>query len=148
MVYAVVVFVWLGILTYLVWQQKSFLQALFPRAGERDIRRKFEEILKTVEDFKLDLKKTTMEMEEAKKRELSHISRVRLLRYNPYEDTGGDQSFTVALLDAKGSGIILTSLHARSQTRVFAKPVSEGKGSTYRFSKEEEHVVKKAMNNG
>src|SRR3989338_10810683 len=121
-----VAFVWLGILTYSIWQQRNFLQSLFPRHKEREIRKKFEELLEEVKNFKGDLKGIDLDLDNLKKEGLLHISRFKLLRYNPYEDTGGDQSFSIALLDERGSGIVLTSLHARSGTRVFAKPVIEG----------------------
>ncbi|MBI2018401.1 DUF4446 family protein [Candidatus Daviesbacteria bacterium] len=137
--------VWLGVLSFLIWKQGNFLQSLFPKDGKRDIRRKFEEVLEALEEFKEESKKTKADLDELREEGLLHISRFWLLRYNPYEDTGGDQSFTVALLDTRGSGFVLTSLHARSQTRVFAKPITDGKSSKYRLSKEEEEVVKKAM---
>lgn len=137
--------IWLGVLSFLIWQQRQFLRSLFPKSGERDIRRKFEEVLKAIEEFRKESKKTKVDLDEVKEAGLLHVSRFGLLRYNPYEDTGGDQSFTVALLDMRGSGFVLTSLHARSQTRVFAKPITDGKSSKYRLSKEEEEVVKKAM---
>jgi len=48
---------WAGVLTYFVWRQENFLKSLFPKSGERDIRKKFEENLKTIEDYGLDLGK-------------------------------------------------------------------------------------------
>ncbi len=121
------VFVWLGILSFVIWQQGNFLKLLFPRSGEGDIRKKFDEIARIVD------------------KNNKHIQRVYLSRYNPYDETGGDQSFSVAILDNEGTGIVVTSLHARSGTRVFAKPVIKGKSSKYQFSKEEELVIKKAL---
>lgn len=78
-------------------------------------------------------------------RDLGQIQKVALLRYNPYGDTGGDMSFSVALLNGLGSGVVLTSLHSRSGTRVFAKEVEAGKQGRHEFSKEEQEVVKKAL---
>ena len=52
---------------------------------------------------------------------LRAFQRVGLVRYNPFEETGGNQSFALALLDAEGNGWVLSSLHARSGTRVYAK---------------------------
>lgn len=49
-----------------------------------------------------------------------------LVRFNPFEDTGGNQSFALALLDAHGDGVIVSSLHARNMTRVYAKAVVGG----------------------
>lgn len=137
--------IWLGVLSLIIWQQNQFLKSLFPKSGSRDIRKKFEEIISTVEDFKIRLSDLDSQVEETKSQGLQHIQKVELLRFNPYNDTGGDQSFTVCLLDSQGSGVVVTSLHARSGTRVFGKGVKLGKSSRYQLSKEEELVIKKAM---
>ncbi len=50
-----------------------------------------------------------------------------IVRFNPFEDTGGNQSFVVALLDADANGVILTSLHARAGTRVYLRTVVGGR---------------------
>lgn len=55
------------------------------------------------------------------------FQRVGLVRYNPFEETGGNQSFALALLDATGNGWVLSSLHARSGTRVYAKAITAGR---------------------
>lgn len=142
---ALVVIAWLGVLTFFILRQKFFLKSLFPKSGERDIRKKFVEIIAGIKGFKLDLGNLRKDLENIKVDSTTHIQKVELLRFNPYEDTGGDQSFTICLLNKKGSGVIVTSLHARSGTRIFAKPVIEGKGK-YELSKEEEQVLKKALN--
>ena len=54
------------------------------------------------------------------------FQRVGLVRYNPFEDTGGNQSFALAMLDAKGDGWVMSSLHARTGTRFYAKAVIAG----------------------
>jgi len=72
------------------------------------------------------------------------IQKVGVIRYNPFSDAGGDQSFAIALLDAEGSGLVISSLHSRTETRVFAKPVRAGR-STYSLSDEEQQAVKKAL---
>ena len=58
------------------------------------------------------------------------IQRVGVVRYNPFADTGSNQSFVLAMLDAAGDGFVLSSLHSRQQTRVFLKQVSNGKADT------------------
>ena len=54
------------------------------------------------------------------------FQRVGLVRFNPFEDTGGNQSFALALLDAEGNGWVLSSLHARTGTRIYAKAIRGG----------------------
>lgn len=140
-----VIFSWLGILTFLTWQQNKFLKLLFPKSGERDIRKKFEEVIKKVEGFKDEVVGLDQRIGDYQKEGLGHTQRVSLLRFNPYNDTGGDQSFTICLLDNEGSGVVLTSLHARSGTRVFAKEIKAGKSVKYELSKEEQEVIKQAL---
>ncbi len=72
------------------------------------------------------------------------IQKVAVIRYNPFSDTGGDQSFAIALLDSLGNGVVLSSLHSRTDTRVFAKPVQSGR-SKYQLSDEEQDAIKKAL---
>ena len=68
------------------------------------------------------------------------LQHVGLVRFNPFEDTGSDQSFAIALLDDRRDGIVLSSLHGRGQTRVFAKPV-EGGESSHALSAEEAEAI-------
>ncbi|MCR4305739.1 MAG: DUF4446 family protein [Candidatus Daviesbacteria bacterium] len=137
--------IWLGVLSFFVWQQNKFLQSLFPKSGERDIRKKFTEVIKVVEGFRGELSDLESRVIVLKDKGSEHIQRVELLRFNPYDDTGGNISFTVCFLDNKGTGIVLTSLHARSGTRVFGKEILLGKSKKFELSKEEEAVIKKAM---
>jgi hypothetical protein len=71
------------------------------------------------------------------------FSRVGLVRYNPFEETGGNQSFALALLDANGDGWVLSSLHARTGTRIYAKSVVKGR-SDAAVSEEESAAIKQA----
>lgn len=75
------------------------------------------------------------------------IRNVGLVRFNPFPDAGGDQSFAIALLDAEGTGLVLSSLHARTDTRVFAKPVQTGR-SRYPLSEEEQDAIRRALTPG
>ena len=51
---------------------------------------------------------------------------VSLVRFNNFDDTGGNQSFALALADPEANGVVISSLHARNQTRVYAKAVARG----------------------
>lgn len=54
------------------------------------------------------------------------VQGVALVRFNTFEDTGGNQSFALALLDPAGDGVVLNSLHARNQTRLYARAIRGG----------------------
>lgn len=72
------------------------------------------------------------------------LQRVGIVRYNPFADTGGQQSFAVALLDARGSGFVISSLHSRQATRVYLKQVSQGRSDTA-LSDEESEAIRRAL---
>ena len=74
---------------------------------------------------------------------LRAFQRVGLVRFNPFEETGGNQSFALALLDAEGNGWVLSSLHARSGTRVYAKAIKGGR-SEAALSEEETAAIRQA----
>ncbi|MBU1118009.1 DUF4446 family protein [Patescibacteria group bacterium] len=73
------------------------------------------------------------------------IQKTHLLRFNPFDDVGGDQSFILVLLDKDNSGILLTSLHHRSFTRIYAKSIKKGQGDNITLSKEEKSAILKAI---
>jgi hypothetical protein len=66
--------------------------------------------------------------------------KISIVRFNPFGDTGGDQSFSLAVLDGHDSGYVLTSIHGRQGTRVYVKPVDFGK-SKYTLSAEEQQSL-------
>ncbi len=72
------------------------------------------------------------------------IQRVGLVRFNPFEDTGGNQSFALALTDKKGDGFIVSSLHARTGTRLYAKAIVAGR-SDATLSAEEAEALRLAL---
>jgi hypothetical protein len=68
------------------------------------------------------------------------FQRIGLVRFNPFEDTGGNQSFALALLDAEDDGIVLSSLHSRGGTRIYTKAVAGGRPEAA-LSEEEAHAL-------
>jgi hypothetical protein len=77
---------------------------------------------------------------------LGIIEKVSLLRFNPFEDLGSDQSFILCLLDHSHSGVIITSLHHRNFTRIYAKPIKNGEGDKITLSKEEKSAILNTIN--
>lgn len=72
------------------------------------------------------------------------IQKIGFKRFNPFEHTGGDQSFALALLDRKNNGVIISSLYTRDGVRVYAKRVEAG-ASKHPLSAEEHEVLRQAM---
>lgn len=72
------------------------------------------------------------------------ISRRALIRYDAYNELSGQQSMSIALLDERGSGVVLTCIHHRDQARVYAKQILEGRGEL-ELSPEEAEAVSTAL---
>lgn len=75
------------------------------------------------------------------------LQRIGVVRFNPFNDVGGDQSFSVALLDAKGDGLVISSLFSRRESRVYVKPLEKGQ-SKYNLSDEEQQAIQLAAGQG
>lgn len=69
------------------------------------------------------------------------LQRVNMLRYDAFDDVGGEQSFSVALLNRRGDGIMLTSVYSRMDVRVYAKAIEKGRAG-HALSSEEERVLR------
>lgn len=71
------------------------------------------------------------------------IRGVGIVRYNAFDGVGGDQSFSVALVDGNGRGAVLTGLHVRDEVRVYAKPLENWR-SSYSLSADEQRALSQA----
>lgn len=140
-----VIVVWLLILSYIIYRERNYLRQLFPKGEGRDIRDKFSEVIAALEETQRRDVNLNKNLKELYKEGLGHIQRMALVRYNPYGDTGGNMSFSFSLLDGRGTGVVITSLHTRAGTRIYAKEVKAGK-SELQLSKEETEVIRQALN--
>ncbi len=83
------------------------------------------------------------EFKKEQEKNLAAFKKIGLIRYNPFREKGGDQSFSLALLDENDKGFVLTAIHTREGVRVFTKPVIKGE-SQYQLSDEEKEAIKKS----
>ena len=73
------------------------------------------------------------------------IHKVGIIRFNPFKDVGGNQSFAIALLNGKDCGIVISSLYTREGTRIYSKDVKNGISDKYPLTDEEEQAIKMAQ---
>ena len=86
------------------------------------------------------LRRDVRALDSSVARSVQHIG---LVRYNPFEEAGGDQSFALALLDRLGNGVVISSLHGRTTTRFYVKAVKAGQ-PVLSLSEEEAMALKQA----
>lgn len=118
--------------------QKTFLRGKNGADLEKvvlDNKVKTEELLKQAKDL-------YQQTEEIRNHSLKSIHKVGLLRFNPFREIGGDQSFSLALLDDDNSGAIISSLYSREGVRIYAKSVQKGDSIKHPLTEEEKHAIK------
>jgi hypothetical protein len=101
------------------------------------------EILANFEDLELNLEELSEKFEKLKKEQKFSVQKIGIVRYNPFSEIGGDQSFSVALLNGNNDGVVITSLYTREGNRVYGKPLKGGQ-SEYTLSMEEKEAIEKA----
>ena len=76
------------------------------------------------------------------------LHRFGVVRFNPFKDVGGDQSFAIALLNGKNNGIVISSLFTKDGTRIYSKAVAGGKSEKYPLTEEETEAIGLAKTDG
>ncbi len=79
-------------------------------------------------------------LEEQKGLSRFSLQRFGIVRYNAFEEMGGNLSFSLAMLDDHGDGLVITSINGRTEARTYAKPI-KGYDSTHNLSEEEREAV-------
>lgn len=112
--------------------------------GKTGLKDALEVLLATQKGLQNQTKDLYKIIDEIKKDGRLHIQRVGMVRFNPFSDTGGSQSFTLCLLDGRDNGLVMTSLYARTGHRWYIKEVRNGKGKELVLSKEEQLAIQNA----
>ena len=114
---------------------------------------------KTGDDLEDLLRKTNQDLEgllrsrEEVRRDIAniqdrirhHIRGVKTIRFNPFKDSGGNQSFATAFINDEGDGVVISSLYSRDRVGIYAKPLSDHK-SEYDLSDEERRAINESQN--
>lgn len=151
---------WLGFAIALVL---VVIWLLVTNARQRRLRQRFESALAEVEgggvpamlnEYMATARKMVAQTGQVEER-VNHlygtlpllVRHVGLVRFSPFHDTGGDQSFSVAILDGRGDGVVLSALHSRQDSKLYAKPI-EGRSSEYALTEEEKRAIQETVSQG
>lgn len=115
------------------------------KQSERDPQN-VDEILAEFKKVKDKCQKLAAKVDRLEEKNRQNIGKVGIVRFNPFEGFGGNQSFSLAMLDENDCGVAITSLFSRDGNRVYAKPIKNGE-SQYALSKEEKEAIALAQNN-
>lgn len=135
---------WLLILSLLYFRLISHYNALTKGTKKTDLVSTLNTILKEIRDNQKTILDTNNRLDQELEKAKKHFKRFGFRRFNPFTDTGGDQSFVLTLLDEKHNGFVISSLHGRENTRVYAKRIQQGKAPDQTLSREEQEVINQA----
>lgn len=135
---------WVIVLQVRLWRLTRQYTALMRGADETDLtsllNQHVGEVRQALETISA-LEQRTEVLEQARPHALQWVGSVR---FNPFRHTGGAQSFALAIADDRGDGFVLSSLHARENTRVYAKPLHEW-ASEHMLTDEEKQAIERAQ---
>lgn len=139
---------WISVLTYILVRMVHHYNRLTGEGQKRGLK----EVLDAITTAIGILQKRNTESEKAIRAlevdGAKHIQRIGIVRFNPFADTGGTQSSSIAILDARKNGIVLTTLYGRAGNRSYIKEIVEGTCKELDLSKEEQEAIQKAIGGG
>ena len=133
--------IWLFVLTYITLRVQGHYNRLTYGVTQGNLHEVLGKVLNDSSQVRLEVKHLGRLIQAIHIQGKAHIQNIGIVRFNPFADTGGNQSFTLAILDAERNGIVLTSLYARAGSRWYSKEVRLGKSKDIVLSKEEEEAI-------
>jgi len=135
--------IWTIVLSFYLFSLKKKAD-LFFKGGEENIGELLSNQIKESDSQKEQIQKILEEVDRLKNLSQKSFQKSGVVRYNPFKNGGGDQSFSIALLDLENNGLIITSIYGREGNRIYAKPIEKSK-SKYALTEEEEKAIKMAI---
>jgi hypothetical protein len=138
----IITLIWLIILSYYLYRAVSHYRRLGAGVKKDNLILILDNILGKLKENKINIEAVNDKLQLIDRDAIGHVQKIGILRFNPFADTGGDQSFILSILDGNNNGIVLTSLHNRGSTRWYAKNVRRGEGVDHQLSEEEKKAIK------
>jgi hypothetical protein len=135
--------VWTLILSVLHFRMQKHYRELIKISSKKDLTAILKDLLVNVKATRKQVEIVEEKTQNLKLEAKLHIKHVLFQRFNPFQETGGNQSFILALLDEHQNGLLLTSLHSRDLTRVYAKKLDKGVPTDGELSEEEKQLLHK-----
>lgn len=132
-------------LVYIVWKLQTHYNRLTQGMSSATLMQVLNRLLGDLGSVKDRTSRVESDIQALRSAGLGHIQKIGLVRFNPFSDTGSNQSFTMAILDGNNNGILMTSLYTRMGNRWYVKVIRDGKGKDIEFSREEVAAVQQAI---
>lgn len=136
-----IVFIWLAVISAVLFKTRQHYLKLVSATKKEKLDDILDSILESDRMFAKEIDETKKALAKVVDEARFHYQKVRLVRFNPFEKRGREQSFVIALLDKDKNGILMNFMYAPDGLHVFTKLIKEGKGDEYDLSEEEKKAV-------
>jgi len=136
---------WLSLITVFLVRTVSHYNKLTKDVSKKDLISSLNHLISRTDENAGEITKVLEKLEQTIKKDRQHLQKIGFHRYNPFTDTGGDQSFSICLLDENNDGFVISSLHSRENTRLYSKSIHGGQTENQVLSKEEQQVINQAI---
>jgi hypothetical protein len=143
-VLAIIIFIWIVVLTGLILKMKAHYNNLISNTRKHKIDEILDEMLMVDNKIRQELEVVKKELHEEIKTSALHIQKVGLVKFNPFERSGGEKSFVITFLNNENSGIVINFIHTRDGLRVYSKKIKSGKSEEFELSEEEKKAIEKS----
>ena len=137
-------FIWLIFISWILYRTRRHYYNLISGSRKQTIAEILDQLLSNNKKFSLEIEKLTKDLKGAIEQSKLPLQKIGMVRFNPFERAGGEQSFVIALLNDHNSGIIINFIYTREGLRTYVKKVKEGRGEKYELSEEEQEAIKKS----
>ena len=138
------IYIWLVIISWTVHSTRKHYFNLVGKIRKKNLDEILDIMLENDEKLKKgeeDIKKNLLNLENQAQ---LHIQKIGLVRYDPFERMGGEQSYVLALIDKCETGIIMNFIYTHDGIRVYTKRVKNGKSEGHELSHEEMKAIKES----
>ena len=141
----ILLFIMVIVLFKVIGRLETKYRRLMKGTNSKNLEEMLIERIDSIEETKEKSEKALNECERLEIKMKECIQKVAIMRYKAFEDVGSDLSFSIAMLDDKNDGVILTGIYGRQESTTYAKPIDKGI-SRYDLSEEELFVLNEASN--
>ena len=147
LLFIIVLVLWNLVVTLAVMRQTRINKSLVGGEQPKSLKEVVLEQMSKAGGLQVELSNVENTVMKMQNTYMNSVQKIGLVRFSPFEDTGSDQSFALALLDGAANGIIISSLHGRDRTRMYVKRVKHGEGEEYALSDEEKQAIEHTSSN-
>lgn len=140
----IILFFWVSVLSLIIFKLKQHYQTLIHQTKKHSIDEILDELLREQANNKQGIINCNKIITEIQKISKVYYNKIGIVHFNPFEKSGAEQSFVIALLNEMNNGITLNFMQTRDGLRVYTKQIRNGIGIGYELSDEEKKAIQKS----